>query len=140
MIVGKLHRRRDTPHDDQPESGRYTRHRWLLIGAAGAVQFIANEIPAGTQMRQVYSSFTRHRPHPNGALWDGRDLGYHSPRPMHEGMAMMQTCDVIEGQCWYDGSGLQAIELCDEWAAAGYDDEVIWRTLEEHYLYTFHGD
>gem|GEM_PF-5610141 len=42
-------------------------------------------------------------------------------------------CDILGGPCYADGTITGARELCGCWLAAGKDDQVIWRTLEEKY-------
>ena len=58
------------------------------------------------------------------------DVGYHSPTPMYENQSVMGQCDIIGGECYYDGSGLHAEEVWQEWQETG-DWEWIWIKLEE---------
>ena len=58
-------------------------------------------------------------------------ISYHSPQPL-DGVRPV-PCDVLEGPCYGDGTVLGAWELCERWRAAGKDEEVIWRALEERY-------
>ena len=58
-------------------------------------------------------------------------ISYHSPRPLDR--VQPATCDILEGPCYGDGTVLGARELCGRWRAAGKDDEVIWRALEDRY-------
>jgi hypothetical protein len=45
----------------------------------------------------------------------------------------MDSCDVLEGPCYYDGSSLQARDVLEKWVASERDDEVIWAELAEYY-------
>jgi len=58
-------------------------------------------------------------------------ISYHSPRP-RDGVRPV-PCDLLGGPCYVDGTITGARELCERWLAAGKDDQVIWRTLEERY-------
>lgn len=136
--VGKLHRRKEV---GDREAGS-VRHSWYLIGARGAAQFIADEIFPGTALHAVYSGF-QYRVEPmaaNGAIWNGTDVGHHSPVPTYEDQPSMGECHILEGDCFYDGSGLAGQDLCQLWASLGFDDDVIWSRLEGHYRYVFLGE
>lgn len=64
------------------------------------------------------------------------DLGYHSKIPMYEGHAPMKgKCIFIEGDCYYDGSGLNAQRVYEKLLTDG--DEGVWKALEEYYEDTF---
>jgi len=58
-------------------------------------------------------------------------ISHHSAQPL-DGVQPV-PCDVFEGTCYGDGTVLGAQELCARWRAAGEDEEVIWRALEERY-------
>jgi len=63
------------------------------------------------------------------------DLGYHSPKPIHGDETHFDDCDVLGGECYYDGSGLNAIPLLEKLVAEG--DEAVWKELEKYYEETF---
>ena len=58
------------------------------------------------------------------------DVVYHSSVPMYEGQSSMGECHIIGCECFYDGSGLYAEEVWQEWQKTG-DWEWIWSKLEE---------
>ena len=60
----------------------------------------------------------------------GFDVGYHSPDPMYDDQEPMENCNVIEGDCYYDGSSLRAVEWYNEFIFSGKDEELIWEKLE----------
>ena len=61
----------------------------------------------------------------------GWDIGYHSPKPMYEGQSPMDSCTVLDGDCYYDGSSLQADEMIPQFLAGGTD--WLWPELERRY-------
>ena len=63
------------------------------------------------------------------------DLGYHSPTPMYEGQTSMDTCHLLGGLCYYDGSGLNAERIYDVLLTEVSDG--VWRELENYYYETF---
>lgn len=69
------------------------------------------------------------------------DLGFHSVEPV-EYATQMDYCTTIYDDsqeakkgCWYDGSGLQAEQLFEEFVAKGED--VIWERLGQNYTELF---
>lgn len=58
------------------------------------------------------------------------DVGYHSPTPMYENQSPMGECEIIGCECYYDGSGLHAEEVWEEWQEIG-EWEWIWGKLEK---------
>mgnify|MGYP000471754786 CR=1 FL=1 len=58
------------------------------------------------------------------------DLGYHSPVPLQrEGEVNFRKCDWTGGQCYYDGSGLEAQEVYQLLVTQGLD--AMWQRLED---------
>jgi hypothetical protein len=57
---------------------------------------------------------------------------YHDPRPQHPGQEP-QSCHILEGACYPDGSSSLAHRVRLSWLLADRDDEVIWAELEERY-------
>ena len=106
--------------------------RFVLKGEKGCVQFL------------VYTGI--HLPHVAKELWEkrgefnptkpmGADIGYHSPTPMYEGQSPME-CDLIAGgECYYDGSSLQADEFMPKFIEGGTD--AVWEMLETRYRELF---
>lgn len=105
------------------------RIRFILKGELGAVQWMI-----GTPWDVASAR------HPNG--WreetqrpSGWDLGYHSPRPLYDEQTQMGSCDVLDGPCFYEGSGLNADLLIENFIERG--DEYVWQALEAYYRHTF---
>ena|SRR3990167_4925206 len=64
------------------------------------------------------------------------DLGYHSPKPMYESQSPMGECSWVEGgQCYYDGSSLNAEKPFDILIMQG--ETALWRFLEDYHRQTF---
>lgn len=107
--------------------------RWLLKGPLGVVQFV------------VYTNW--HLPHIEAAdaarahTFDAvayrirrpmpADLGYHSPRPMYDGQEPRDDCPFLKGDCYYDGSTLNADPVFDLLVEKGH--EAVWARLEDYY-------
>jgi len=105
--------------------------KFLLKGKLGAVQFY---ILSGWHLPHVQEE---HRNHPGFANPVGADVGYHSPKPIYEGQTPIDdSCPYLDGKpCYYDGSGLAADTLFDEFVTKGID--AVWNKLEEEYIYYF---
>lgn len=122
--------RSDIPSKNYGIGGLYI---WFILkGEKGAVQFNV--------------SFPVYLNHINKQILDyvnkieGCDVGYHSPKPMYEGQRVIdENCHILEGKCYYDGSGLRAYEWADEiFSKPGSDhEEIIFKKLEEEYLMRF---
>lgn len=117
--------------------GRQT--TWYVVGEHGAVQFQIMLMPNVTDVETVDAKLM------GWALTDAgwvmaTDLGFHWRHPVDFG-SHFEHCPAFgeEEECWYDGSSLAADPIMSDWVAAGFDDEVIHRALEEHYDYQFGG-
>lgn len=102
---------------------------FVLKGELGAVQWMIGtdwDVPSARATRSYY---------PDQGKVTGWDLGYHSPRPLYDGQSPMGECDVLEGQCFYDGSSLNADLLVENFIAQG--DAYVWAALEAYYRFTF---
>ncbi|MFI6179801.1 hypothetical protein ACIA8R_29950 [Nonomuraea sp. NPDC051191] len=102
---------------------------WVVKGPEGAVQVAFAQQPPTQWQTLDDGTF------PGG--WTGRDLGVHSPTSFRSDEAMHDDCPFLPGLCFYAGSSVPAFDLVRQWAAAGYDDEVIWRAAELHYRAVF---
>ena len=95
------------------------RIRFLLIGSAGATQFLMGTgwyLPSVGRMGE-----------PTG--WD---VGYHSPVPRYEGQTAMGDCSALGGKvCYYDGSSLAAEPVLADLIARGED--AVWSVLLDRY-------
>ena len=111
--------------------------RFLSKGAEGAVQFVLytgwlpqHAAPSWIHVRDIRSWADGHDPLPV-------DLGYHSKRPMHEGQEPMDdACEFTGGPCYYDGSGLNAID--GMYALVNGGDKALWAFLDAYYESVFH--
>jgi hypothetical protein len=60
------------------------------------------------------------------------DLGYHSPVPMYEDQKPMSAeCQILGGECYYDGSTLNAEPVFELMVREGGD--ALWVRLEQEY-------
>lgn len=94
-----------------------------LRGPKGAVQFLVFVSPQSETDAFVYSLFPA-------------DVGYHSFVPIYEGMTGTKDCMVLEGaECFYEGSGLRAIEVFPKILEGG--ENFLREFLEEEYKRIF---
>lgn len=92
---------------------------------------------ASGPVREHLSQFSPN-PYEDPRIPKGWDLGYHSPKPMYKGQEPMSgKCHVLNGKCYYDGSGLNADLLLEGFLAGG--TEWLWPKLEEYYRHVFEG-
>lgn len=63
------------------------------------------------------------------------DLGYHSPHPRYEGQTSMSCTLLPSGECYYDGSSLNAYKIFSTMVHEG--GEAMWAELEKYYASTF---
>jgi len=72
-------------------------------------------------------------------FWDApmaADIGYHARTPQYEGQTpLTEDCSIIGGQCYYDGSSLNAEPFLETLIAEG--SEGLWQKMEEWYLGRF---
>jgi hypothetical protein len=105
--------------------------RFILKGPKGATQFMfytAQHLQHVADELYFRNRSSRYNPFKGM----GADIGYHSHRPMYEGHTPMNgTCDVLGGQCYYDGSSLQASEFEETFLREG--TPAVWKMLEERY-------
>lgn len=59
------------------------------------------------------------------------DVGYHSPYPMYDDQPASDNCHLIEGDCYYDGSGLAANDMFEVLLHKGSDG--VWCELEKYW-------
>ena len=114
------------------------RHRWALLGRSGAVQLVLWEYLPGTDMHSILALSPLVSRTADGSVWQPVDVGYHSPRSMFDGQEQQSGCDILEGECWYDGSTLNALDLLDRLVVEGkIQEEFIWPYLEDYYREVF---
>lgn len=68
----------------------------------------------------------------DGGLLDG-PISVHSPRPLCTDDLPAEGCPFLENGCYVDMEFLAGERLGTAWRAAGRDDAVIWRELEQWY-------
>lgn len=131
---------RETPSRD---FGNGSVSMWfILVGPKGAVQWHIGtdwmpEAARNDVARRVAIHGLSRRPEQDYQKPHGWDLGYHSPTPMYEGHEPTHhKCDLLDGPCYYDGSGLAADDLIEGFLNGG--DEWVWNRLEAYYRHHFH--
>lgn len=121
--------------------------RWVLIGPAGAVQwltYMSNWVPGNVRHGTVGDIHPVSLVPTNGRIGDGMaaDLGYHSPvRPSWDDNEWVskQDCEFLpDGYCYYDGSGLNAEPVLEAFLSHG--PHAVWASLARFYMETFGGD
>ena len=63
------------------------------------------------------------------------DLGYHALVPQYEEQAERDCCYTSSGKCYYDGSGLNAELLVENFISQG--EPYLWSALEAYYRCCF---
>ena len=105
---------------------------FFLKGEHGAIQFkvLTNWNLPHVQKRMDSMKLNSipymfHKPMPS-------DIGYHSRVPQYDGQEKMtDNCPIIGGECYYDGSGLQAEKVFDILVEEG--SEGVWKYMENDY-------
>jgi hypothetical protein len=104
--------------------------RFVLIGPDGATQFLVYtnwHLEHVRQEQKAENIFNAPIP---------ADVGYHSRKPMFAGHTPMPgVCDILGVPCYYDGSGLVAENLFDEFCERG--TPAVWEHLEKKYYDMF---
>lgn len=108
---------------------------FILKGPKGAVQFMIGTdwyLPEVQREQRDFNynhdvRFDRIQP-------QGWDVGYHAYEPQFEGQDSM-PCELLGGQCYYDGSTLLADEMVPKFIAGG--TAWLWPELENIYRTRF---
>ena len=113
---------------------------WYVIGPLGAIQF---KLMTGWYPHIIkkttfddwsdWGEMTIHMREHDEPM--PSDLGYHSPIPRYEGQTPMDSCSILNGPCYYDGSGLNASKPFSILVHEGGDR--LWEFLEKYYHDTF---
>jgi hypothetical protein len=103
--------------------------RFVLKGPKGAAQFL---VFTGMNLPHVEDELFKkaHSRGYNPFKPIGVDIGYHAPTPQYEGQTSMK-CDVLDGECYYDGTSLGAEEFMSTFLAGGSD--AVWEMLQKRY-------
>ena len=109
---------------------------FYVKGPKGAVQWMIGTEWGIDPVRKHMNGFpSHHREYQKPTGWD---LGYHAHEPQYEGQSIQcKDCSVLNGPCYYDGSGLNADLLVEGFLARG--TEWLWPKLEEYYASVFEG-
>lgn len=123
--------------------------RFLLHGPAATVQFVMytdwlpSDVVDGGWGRRVdrkreWATGTRYSGHGCADLYPmATDLGYHADAAQYDDQDTL-ACDVREGDCFYDGSGLRAESVMAALFEEG--DRAVWAALETEYAERFEPD
>ena len=120
------------PDDDKNYGIHGVELRMVLKGTLGAVQFV---LYTNWHLHDVQKEIDNKnnllliKPQPV-------NVGFHSPKPMHEDHMIMYDCPYLDGKpCYYDGSGLAANMAFDVLTSEGSDG--LWKYLGEYYVSIF---
>lgn len=120
--------------------GGHGRHgmnlRFVLVGPKGAVQWLAymtSWVPGNVRHGTVDGLGDVSLVPLNSTIGDGMaaDLGYHSPVPRYGSQSAMKCEWLPEGECYYDGSGLNAEPLLE--AFLNHGPHAVWAALAHYY-------
>lgn len=145
---------RDVKYDDLPDGKQVgcggSQIRFYLIGDEGAVQFVmyTDWMPSDVVDDTRGPRVEDHTPREwmRGTRWEqttamqprlpiAADLGYHSPTPHYDNQPAMDCTLLPQGECYYDGSGLNAEPVMAALFKGGSD--AAWDALEDYYAETF---
>ena len=103
---------------------------WRVAGPGGAATLSVLTLPLGILHRVGVAAPDA------GVHYLAEVIGlHHAERPDDAEAAQFPACDALDGQpCWHDASSLAADELLRQWAAAGFDDDVVFAALDGWYL------
>lgn len=137
VFNGAWDRRSDDPSENYGVHG--VSIRFYVKGPEGVVQFI------------VYTHW--HLPHVQDEMLEKRsgsrrdvelfftpmaaDIGYHSPEPLHGHEIETEDCDLLDGTCYYGGSGLRAKDYLETLIEGG--TEKLWPEMEAEYRAVLEG-
>jgi hypothetical protein len=108
---------------------------FTLKGPLGATQWLIGTDWYCASAREHLRNFPDRQPAMKPEGWD---LGFHGRAPVYDGQSQTHDyCDLTDGPCFYDGSGLNADLLIEGFLTGGED--YVWRALEAYYASTFEG-
>lgn len=107
---------------------------FYVIGKHGAIQWAIGTNWYQQTAREHLARFPSTRP--EALRPTGWDLGYHSRKPMYDDHTPIKSCHIIDdGECYYDGSSLNADLLIEGFITGGLD--WLWPKLEAEYRFRF---
>ena len=103
-----------------------------------SLRFYYREIITGRTiqfyMHDSWSYFAKSRVRPF-EQYSGADVGYHDTGPHYQNHEPME-CDIVKGgECYYDGSSVQAEEWLDHFSETNFTD--LWQRLRQRWFDTF---
>lgn len=101
---------------------------FLLHGPKGIMQFV---VGTGIYLPHVADELRARDTGYNPFAVQGWDIGYHSPVPQYEGQSPMKCEHLPGGECYYDGSSLQAEDFLPQFLEGGH--KAVWAMLEDRY-------
>jgi len=106
---------------------------FLLKGELGAVDFnLYTDWNLPEVQREMRRSFQESANKFDKIEPMGAYLNYHSPKPIFDGQEKMASkCEILNGDCYFDGSALQASEMIPDFLVGGSD--YVWEELERRY-------
>jgi hypothetical protein len=105
---------------------------FLIHGAEGAVQFRFNTMWTPGIVKESSWGLTVDPATKHVLAPMARDLGHHWHTPTYEGESLMESrCEIANGPCYYDGSGLNAEHFLGLLLTKG--DGEVWAELEAYY-------
>jgi len=108
---------------------------FTLKGPLGATQWMIGTDWFCASAREHLRKFPSREPKLKPEGWD---LGFHGRKPVYDGQTVTHDhCDLTEGACYCDGSGLNADLLIEGFLTGG--EGYVWRALEAYYANTFEG-
>jgi hypothetical protein len=126
-------RRMTVPIGYGERSGEGPYMAWIVDTPEGAAVFLtmAIDIPQKLFMTVIV----------DGVQVMGMDVGGHRAVRTSEWENFHEECPYREGQeCFYDGSGLMAIELLEAYERSGFDEEIIWTALTAYHKAVIGGE
>lgn len=109
---------------------------FVLRGPKGAIQFMIGTDWGIKPVRDHLEGFGFGQ-YDDPRQPKGWDLGYHAYEPQYEGQIPMGDCHVLGGNCFYDGSSLQADAVIEGFLAGG--TAWLWPKLAQVYRARFEG-
>lgn len=107
--------------------------RFVVSGDEGATQFL---LYTGWQLPHVEKEWSERSDLPQSLRQPmPADLGFHSKTPHYEDHTPMKDCEWTGGDCYYDGSSLNADPVFKRLLEEGEDG--VWATLEDYYADVF---
>lgn len=109
----------------------------VLVGPKGAIDL---HIHTNWYLPHVAKEIAFRRPNPDEILMAfqpmAAQIGYHSSTPQYEGQEpRVYDCQFTGGDCYTDGSGLQAERFLDLLITKG--SEAVWAEIEHYYFEMF---